>query len=143
MELTNALYLAAPPPEPGSAPKPFDGPELASLREALEALTLLLAPFAPHLAEECWSLLGRKGLLAGEAWPAIDPALLRSDKIEIVVQVNGRLRGKVAVSSTALEEEVITLALSDAKLAEHMRGGVVRTIFVPGKLLNLVVRGEG
>jgi len=141
MELTNALYLAAPPPEVPAPARALDAPLRPAVREGLEAACLLLSPFAPHLAEECWSLLGRKSLAAQEAWPAADPALLRAEEVEIVVQVNGRLRGKVCVPAGAGEEEVILKVKADPRINSHVAGEVVKRVFVPGKLLNLVIRG--
>jgi leucyl-tRNA synthetase len=113
----------------------------ASVREALEAAILLLSPYAPHLAEECWRILGRRGLVALEVWPRTEPALLSTDEVTIVVQVNGKLRGRVSVSAGAGEEEVLRAAQADERVAPHLAGGVARTIFVPDKLLNVVVRG--
>ncbi len=139
MELTNALYIFAPPDAPaGSAAL---GPAAAgALREGLEAATLLLSPFAPHLAEECWAMLGRGTLAACERWPEADPALLESREVTVVVQVNGRLRGRISVPAGAAEGEVLEAARADEKVAPHLRGGIARTVYVPDKLLNVVVR---
>jgi leucyl-tRNA synthetase len=140
MELTNALYLAAPPPEKGAA-APVDPALRPALREALEALVLLLSPFAPHLVEECWARLGRTTLAARETWPAADPALLRAEEVTIVVQVNGRMRGKVSVAAGAGEGDVVRAVQADPRLAAYLASGIARTVFVPDKLLNVVVRG--
>ncbi|MBI3450453.1 MAG: class I tRNA ligase family protein, partial [Acidobacteria bacterium] len=142
MELTNAIYLAAPPPEGAVAAKEIQPADLPALREAIEALVLLLAPFAPHLAEECWSLLGETSLVALEAWPAADAELRRASEVEVAVQVNGKLRGRVSVAASAGETEVVRAAKADPKLASHLAGSVVRTVYVPGKLLNVVVRAD-
>jgi leucyl-tRNA synthetase len=141
MELTNTLYLIHPPPEPGTKGRPLDGHERAALREALEGACLLLSPFAPHLAEECWSLLGRNTLAAQELWPSADESLMKTDEVTVVVQVNGKLRGKVSVGAGAVEETVLTAAKSDPHISTYLAGGIVKTIYVPGRLLNLVVRG--
>ena len=109
-------------------------------REVLELLTLMLAPMTPHLAEELWEMLGHSGGLWKAGWPAFDEALTREDEVEIPVQVNGRLRGKVKVAVGATADEVEKLARADAAIAPHLAGkAVVKRIFVPDKLLNLVV----
>jgi leucyl-tRNA synthetase len=141
MELNNALYLAAPPSDAASSTAAPAADLACALREALEAGSLLLAPFAPHLAEECWSLLGRKGLAALEAWPEADRSLLRSEEVTIVVQVNGKLRGRVSVGAGSKESEVVRVVTADPQLAAHLSGGIVKTVYVPDKLLNVVVRG--
>ncbi len=140
MELTNALYLFAPPE--GAAGGTMSAPEASALREGLEAATLLLSPFAPHLAEECWAILGRKSLAALERWPEADAALLERAEVTVVVQVNGKLRGRISVPSGAAEREVLEAARADEKVAPHLSGGIARTVYVPDKLLNVVV-GKG
>jgi len=140
MELTNAIYLAAPPAEGAPAAK-LPGGAAPCVREAIEALVLLLSPFAPHLAEECWSMLGRTTLAAREAWPEADPALLAADAVTIVVQVNGKVRGRLTVAAGASEAEVLEAARKDEKVSAHLRGDVARTVYVADKLLNVVVRG--
>jgi leucyl-tRNA synthetase len=142
MELTNAIYLFAPPPEGGTPPEPMDAESLSALREALEAATLLLAPFAPHLAEECWSILGRKTLVAQERWPDLLSALMETQEVTVVVQVNGRLRGRVTVAAGSVEEDVLAAAKAEGRVAPHLAGEIARTIYVPDKLLNVVVRGS-
>lgn len=119
----------------------MDAPEASALREGLEAATLLLSPFAPHLAEECWSLLGREGLVACERWPEADPSMLESREVTVVVQVNGKLRGRINVPPGAGEEAVLEAARADEKVAPHLSGSIARTVYVPDKLLNVVVRG--
>ncbi len=111
-------------------------------RAALEPLLLLLAPFAPHLAEELWRKLGHADSLAHEPWPACDEARLASDTMEIPVQVNGKLRGKLTVpvgtDATALEQ----LALADPAVAKWIEGKTVKkVIVVPGRLVNVAVVG--
>ncbi len=143
MELVNAIYLVAPPGEGGAPDTPPEPAMAAPLREALEAAVILLTPFTPHLAEECWSILGRKGLVSLETWPEPDPALLETEEVTIVVQVNGKLRGRVAVASGAAEVDVMEAARADGRIAPHLAGEVTRTVYVPDKLLNVVVRGSG
>jgi leucyl-tRNA synthetase len=131
MELTNEIYLQEPLEKDVR-------PEVR--KEVLELLTLMLAPMTPHLAEELWETLGHAGGLWTAAWPAFDEALTREDEVEIPVQVNGRLRGKVKAAVGTAGEEVERLAQADAVIAPHLAGkSIVKRIFVPNKLLNLVV----
>ncbi len=109
-------------------------------RAVLETFVLLLSPFAPHLAEELWQRLGHAGTLAYEPWPACDAACLVQDTMEIPVQVNGKLRGKVTVPTGAAQAEIVAAAQAEAAIAPHLAGKTIRKqIFVPGRLLNLVV----
>ena len=134
MELTNEIY-AAEPLEQGARPE--------VRREVLEMLTLMLAPMVPHLAEELWEKLGHTEGLWNAKWPylGVDRVeLAREDEVEIPVQVNGRVRGRVKVAAGAGEEEVVKLALADPGVAHHADGKrIVKKIFVPDRLLNLVV----
>jgi len=134
MELVNELY----------ALEPKTDPDRAAVREALIALATLLAPFAPHVAEELWhEVLGpaaRDRLLAEEPWPAFDPALTVSDTVTIAIQVNGKLRGEVLAAAAAPEAEVRALAESDERVKGHLAGKTVRkVVFVPKRLINFVV----
>jgi leucyl-tRNA synthetase len=109
--------------------------------ETLEALLKLLHPFAPHLTEELWERLGHRELLLKTAWPVADPELMREDIITVVIQVNGKLRGQLEVPQAAQEEQVVAEARSNAKVLKFIEGKkVVKTIYVPGKLVNLVVK---
>ena len=109
-------------------------------RVLLDVFVLVLAPFAPHLAEELWSKLGHSGSLAYEAWPTYEAALLVSATIEVVVQVNGKLRGKLVVSKDAGQPEVLAAAKADAIVSPHLEGKTIRKeIYVTGKLVNFVV----
>jgi leucyl-tRNA synthetase len=131
MELTNEIYSQE-PLENGVRPE--------VRKEVLELLTLMLAPMTPHLSEELWEMLGHSNGLWTANWPAFDEALTREDEIEIPVQVNGRLRGKVTVPTGTGEEAVVNLALAQPLIALHVNGKrIVKKIFVPDKLLNLVV----
>ncbi|MCC7084795.1 MAG: leucine--tRNA ligase [Pirellulales bacterium] len=110
-------------------------------REAMEKLVLLLAPFAPHLAEELWQLLGHQKTLAYESWPKTDERWLHEDTIEVPVQVNGKLRGKVNVPAESNQAALEAAARADGKIAEQLAGkSVVKTIVVPGRLVNFVVK---
>ena len=102
---------------------------------------LLLAPFAPYLAHELWEMLGEKGSLLKAPWPKYDPALAKEEELEIPVQVNGKLRGRVVVPADARGRCVVERALADEKVKAAIAGKqIVKKIYVPGKLLNFVVR---
>jgi leucyl-tRNA synthetase len=108
---------------------------------AMEKLVLLLAPFAPHIAEELWELLGHPETLAYEPWPTFDPEMLKSDTVEIPVQVNGKLRSKIELPTGASQEDHERAARADARIAELLEGKtVVKVIVVPGRLVNFVVK---
>jgi len=110
-------------------------------REAVDALVKLLAPMVPHVAEELWQELGNATALAETAWPSWDEAALVRDAILIVVQVSGKVRGRLEVPTDATEDQVRAAALADAQVARHLEGKtLVKAVYVPGRLLNLVVR---
>jgi len=109
-------------------------------RVALEALLLTLSPFAPHLCEELWEAMGHRESIFTMPWPAYDPACLHENTVLVVVQINGKLRDRIAVSAEASEDEVKNLALASEKIAAHISGKVVRKmIYVRGRILNIVV----
>ncbi len=109
-------------------------------RALLEPFVLLLAPFAPHLCEDLWERLGHEPSVARQPWPSFDPALVVSDRLEIPIQVNGKLRSKIEVPADWTEEQVVALAKQDAKLAEWLQGKPPRkVIYVEKKLVNFVV----
>ncbi len=119
---------------------PGNGEERALVGEALSALVRLLAPVAPHIAECLWPALGGTGLVMDAPWPEADPRALASDTIELVVQVNGRLRGRVHVAADAPREEIERAALGEENVARHVADRRVRRlIVVPGRLVNVVV----
>jgi leucyl-tRNA synthetase len=131
MELTNEIYAQEPLEENVR-------PEVR--KEVLELLTLMLAPMTPHLAEELWEMLGYAGGLWTVAWPAFNPDFAREEEVEVVVQVNGRVRGRLKVPAGLPENEMVTRAMSEQFVAQHLNGKrVVKHVFVPDKLLNLVV----
>src|SRR5260221_10655873 len=131
MELVNAIYAAEPLD---------DGVRLAVQKEMLELVTLMLAPMTPHLAEELWEMLGHTEGLWTVSWPAINAELAKEDEVEIPVQVNGKVRGRVTVPAGRLQDEVMKLAAADAGVVGHLNGKTVRkVIFVGDKLLNIVV----
>jgi len=109
-------------------------------RALLEQFVLLLAPFAPHLAEELWQRLGHEKSLAYEPWPSYDPAKTLQETVEVVFQVNGKVRSKVQVAIDTAENELEQMALSDAHVKRHVDGKrIARTVVVKNKLVNFVV----
>jgi len=131
MELTNAIYAAEPLEENLR-------PEVR--KEVLELVTLMLAPMTPHLAEELWEMLGHSDGLWNASWPAFNPELAKDEEVEIVVQVLGKVRGKLKVTSGTLGEDALELAKKEAGVAAHLAGKrIVKVIYVPDKLLNIVV----
>ncbi len=112
-------------------------------RVAAETFVLLLSPLAPHLGEELWQRLGHGESLAYQAWPVADPAFLKTDVLEIPVQVNGKVRGKIKVPAEAAEAEVIEIAKRDQNVGRHLAGqSVKRAIYVPGRIVNFVVAAQ-
>jgi leucyl-tRNA synthetase len=134
MELTNAIY-ATEPLEQGVRP--------SVRKEVLEMLTLMLAPMTPHLAEELWEMLGHKDGLWNAPWPTLieeQLQLAREDEIEIPVQINGKVRGRLKIAAGAGEAAVVEMAKHDSAVSAHVNGKrIVKVIYVPNKLLNLVV----
>jgi leucyl-tRNA synthetase len=134
MELVNELYGAEDKIAQGAIPASL-------LAEVQRDLVLLLAPFAPYLASELWEILGEKGSLLRAPWPKYDADLAKEDEIEIPVQVNGKLRGRVLVPADADPALVEQNALADEKVKTAIAGKqIAKKIYVPGKLLNIVVR---
>ncbi len=131
MELVNAIYAAEPLQ---------DGVRPEVRREVLELVTLMLAPMTPHLAEELWEMLGHSGGLWTVSWPAINAELAKDEEVEIPVQINGKMRGKIRVAAGATEEDVMKLASAEAGIVGHLAGKTIRkVIYVADKLLNIVV----
>jgi leucyl-tRNA synthetase len=113
-------------------------------KPALETFVLLLAPMAPHIAEELWQVLGHDRTLAYEPWPSYDPELLKDDEVEIAVQVNGKLRGRVVVAAGSDRGDIEAAARRDERIAALLEGQVVlKVVVVPGKLINFVVASPG
>ncbi len=107
------------------------------MRFATETVVSLVQPYAPHVAEELWARLGHERLWV-EPWPEADARLLVSDEVEVVVQVNGKLRDRLRVAADTSEEELVALALASERVRQHLAGEPRKTIVVPGKLVNLV-----
>ena len=111
-------------------------------QEDAESLVLCLSPFAPHIAEELWEKIGGKGLCCKQAWPAYDPAKTVDATIELVVQINGKVRAKIQVPADVDKEKALQAAKENEIAAKWLEGKeIVKEIFVPGKLLNIVVKG--
>ena len=116
--------------------------DMAAARDAYEALLKLLHPFAPHVTEELWEMLGHTDMLLLTRWPVADEALMQEDVVTIAVQVNGKLRGQVEVSNPPEEQQVLAAVQANEKVQQWITGKqVVKTIYVPGKLVNVVVKG--
>ena len=112
----------------------------AGSRRAIEPLLVMLAPYAPHLAEELWAALGQERSIFTAAWPTYDEKLAAAGDVEIVVQVNGKVRGRLTVSRGATEAQVVALAMTDESIKRFVDGKPVRkTVYVQDRLLNLVV----
>ena len=115
----------------------------ASPREVVETMTLMLAPLAPHIAEEVWARLGHDATITYEPFPTADPALLVDDEVEIPVQINGKMRGKVRVATGADDITHEAAARADEKVAALLDGAEIRkVIVVPGRMVNFVVATE-
>jgi len=111
------------------------------ITEVLEKLTLMLEPFAPYIAEELWEEQGRQGPVFHHAWPTYDPELAREEEAEVVIQVNGKLRGRINVAFGTPRDALEKLVLGDAKVQPLLDGKqVVKVIVVPDKLVNIVVK---
>jgi leucyl-tRNA synthetase len=111
-------------------------------REAQESMALILAPSVPHIAEELWERLGKPYSVHTQTWPSFDPALAADDAVEIAVQVNGKVRDRLTVPVDLAEEAARERALASAAVASHVEGReIVRVIYVPNRLLNIVVKG--
>ncbi len=134
MELVNEMYGAEQAIASGSVPAWL-------VADVQRSIALLLAPMAPYLAHELWEMTGESSNLLKAPWPKYDPALAAEDEIEIPVQVNGKLRGRVLVPAAATDEEVKQAALADEKVKAALAGKqIMKVIVIPGKLLNMVVR---
>ena len=108
-------------------------------KEQVEGFIQLIAPIAPHMAEEVWSLLGHEESISYASWPTFDESKLVENTVEIVLQVNGKVRQHSVVSKDATKDELEKLALNDDKIKEELEGKTIRKVIaVPGKLVNIV-----
>ncbi|MDY2794405.1 leucine--tRNA ligase [Peptostreptococcus porci] len=131
MELVNELYKY----------KELDNRNEAVLKEALEAIVVIIAPFTPHLGEELWTMIGKEGSVFDISWPKYDESAIQLDEIEIVVQVNGKVRSKIMVTVEITENEMKESALSDDRVKEFIEGkSIVKVVSIPSKLVNIVVK---
>ena len=131
MELVNAFYAFK------------DGNLNAGLaKEVVVNLIKLLAPFAPHITEELWQQIAQTGSVHHASWPTFDPKATVADEIEVVVQINGKVREKIMVSSSVTREQQQEIALADEKIQTLTAGKtIVKIISIPKKLVNIVVKG--
>jgi leucyl-tRNA synthetase len=138
MELVNMLTA-----DLGSGRFAPEGAEVQTdprdMRFAVERLLLLLSPFCPHMAEELWGALGMPRSIQKEPWPSYDPEAAKEEEIELVVQVNGKVRAKIMIPAGLPDEEIKGKALEDPKIKEFTAGGIKKIIVVKGKLVNMVV----
>jgi leucyl-tRNA synthetase len=133
MELLNALYQVKHPSDDGTEAFPV-------IRETIETIILLMAPFVPHVAEELWMLLEHKENLADMLWPSFDVDVASEEEITIVVQVNGKVRSRISVAADEDGEAIKALALADEKICRFIQGKrVVKEVYVPKKLVSFVV----
>ena len=115
--------------------------DAAQWREIAETFTLVLAPMTPHVAEELWQRLGHDESVLDQAWPAWDEALAADEVVTVVVQVNGKLRDRLEVPVDAARDDVLALARAAHNTVRFLEGKqVVKEVYVPGKLVNFVVR---
>jgi len=136
MELVNELYKL----DVNTLSKESDK---AVFKETFNALVLMLCPFAPHTACELWELMGNNTDAAKEAWPAFDTEAVKDDKKLVVIQVNGKLRGKIEVPVGTSEENVKDMAFNEESVKKHLEGKEVKkVIYVEGKLLSIAVSGN-
>ena len=131
MELINEMYKY----------KELDNRNDAVIKEGIETIVTILAPFTPHIGEELWTMIGKEGSVFDINWPKYDEIALVKDEVEVVVQVNGKVRGKLTVGSNVSREEMEALAMADEKIKSLIEGKtVVKVIAVPKKLVNIVVK---
>ena len=135
MELVNALQAFEAAGD-GATPE-----RVALMREAVETTLLLLGPFCPHVTEELWSQLGHPESLFKQRWPVVDPAALQKTEVTVVVQVDGKVRGRLLVDVDAAEDRVRQLALDDDRVRPWVeRRRVEKVVVVPNRLVNIVTR---
>ncbi len=149
MELVNELYAFCARPgcgligrevaDPGAVGTTVRSETIAVLKEAIEALVLMISPFAPHMAEELWERLGHGGGLAAAGWPQFDEAVARAEQVVIPVQVNGKVRSRLTVAAGTPEEELRALALKDPQVIKYIEGKTVKkVVVVNGRLVSVV-----
>jgi leucyl-tRNA synthetase len=131
MELVNHLYLIS---------EPKDKTSQKVLKEALDILVITLSPFAPHICEEMWEIIGNEKGIVKASWPVWDESALKQDEVTIVLQINGKIRSKIQIPSDSTEDQVKQIALEDEKIKKLIEGKEIkRVIVVPQKLVNIVL----
>jgi leucyl-tRNA synthetase len=148
MELVNELYSFSDRTVHGAptrTPKPAGGVErtqtIAVLREAVDALVLMLSPFAPHSAEEMWHLLGHAEGIAHAGWPIFDAAVAKAEEVVVPVQVNGKVRARLTVPASTPDDRLRELALADPAVRKHTAGRtILKVVVAKGPLVNVVVQ---
>ena len=131
MELINEMYKY----------KELDNRNEAVIKEGIETIVTILSPFAPHIGEELWTIIGKSGSIFDISWPKYDDSALVKDEVEIVVQINGKVRGKLSVAANISREDMEKLAIEDEKIKSLVEGkNIVKVIAVPKKLVNIVVK---
>lgn len=111
-----------------------------AVQEGIETLILLMAPITPHVAEEMWAETGHSGSVHAQKWPEVDERALAVDEVEMVVQVNGKLKARIVVGTDLDKDSIMEVAMQEQKVQDAIADKTVRkTIVVPGKLVNIVV----
>jgi leucyl-tRNA synthetase len=149
MELVNQLYAFSETTAHGLPVRgepPVGGAErpqtVAALRESIDALVVMISPFAPHMAEELWQRLGHPEGLTTVAWPAFDPEVAKADELVVPVQINGKVRARLTVPASTSEDELRELALADDTVLRHIAGRTIRKVIVAkGPLVSLSCSG--
>jgi leucyl-tRNA synthetase len=147
MELVNDLYAfsdTTPHGAPGRGDAPAGKVErvqtISVLREAMDALVVMLSPFAPHTAEELWEMLGHPDGLSSADWPSFDPEVAKAEEVVVPVQVNGKVRARVTVPADLAEDALRERVLADAAVTPYVQGKTIRKVFVAkGPLVSVVV----
>ena len=150
MELVNELYVFSSHTESLRVGREADQPErvgavdrqatLAVVKESIEALVRMLSPFAPHMAEELWEVLGHQGGIVAAGWPTFDEAVAKAEEIVVPVQVNGKVRSRLSVPADTPEDQLRELAVADAQVAKYLAGKkVVKVVVAGGRLVNIVI----
>jgi leucyl-tRNA synthetase len=107
----------------------------------MESFVLMLAPMAPHISEELWQAMGHSESLAYAPWPAFDPQYIQESTVEVPIQINGKVRGRITVPAGASKSEIEQAALADPRVKKHIEGSSIqKLIVIPNKLINIVVR---
>ncbi len=131
MELINEMYKY----------KELENKNNYVIKEGIETIITILSPFAPHIGEELWQMIGKEGSIFDISWPKYDETALVKDETEVVVQINGKVRGKLSISSNVSKEEMEKIATEDEKIKSLIEGKeIVKIVAVPKKLVNIVVK---